>query len=289
MDVPRGAIFGLIGPNGAGKSTTFKMLLGLLTPTSGAAEVLGWDCLTEPSHIRDLTGVVFDQDGLYNRLTAAQNLDFYARIWHLTSSERISRINTLLEQMDLTVRRNTVVDGFSRGMRQRLALARALLHSPQLLILDEPLSGLDPAAREIMYSQLRHQVRQNGITICLTTHNLAEAEKVCDQIAVMQSGRIVAQGDIGQLRRDLFPKACVTIVGSFHDTNTIELLSDTPNVASVTQNDDSLQITLNNQSSSVSPILRRLLAAGADIFEVKKKQQTLDEIYLTLLEESASE
>ncbi len=200
LEIQAGSIFGFLGPNGAGKTTTIRLLLGLLSPTSGTARVLGSDTAEDPAAIRQRTGALLDHTGLYERLTAEENLEFYGRVWQLDAGARRKRSQELLERIGLWERRTERPIEWSRGMRQQLALARALIHSPDLLILDEPTAGLDVLAAEAVRERLAALVADRGMTVFLTTHNMVEAERLCDEVAVINSGCLVAHGSPEQVR-----------------------------------------------------------------------------------------
>jgi ABC-2 type transport system ATP-binding protein len=190
LQVPVGIVFGFLGPNGAGKTTTIRLLLGLLEPTAGRAEVLGFDVRTQAGRIRERVGTLLEDDGLYERLTAYDNLDFFGEINRMSTRTRRNRIRQLLGHLDLWDQRSAPVSEFSRGMKRKLALARALLHRPSLLFLDEPTSGLDALSAVALRGDLAALARQEGVTVFLTTHNMAEAEKICDQVGVIHNGRL---------------------------------------------------------------------------------------------------
>jgi ABC-2 type transport system ATP-binding protein len=198
--VEAGTIFGLIGPNGAGKTTTIRLLLGLLEPTSGSARVLGFDTQTDGDAIRAQTGALLEHTGLYERLSAEDNLEFYARVSRLPRQTLRARVREVLESLNLYDRRKDSVSTWSRGMKQRLAVARALIHRPRVLFLDEPTNGLDPVAAAALRADLRQLVEREGVTLFLTTHNLAEAETLCRTVAIMQRGRLLTVGTPEQLR-----------------------------------------------------------------------------------------
>jgi ABC-2 type transport system ATP-binding protein len=202
LEVPTGIVFGLLGPNGAGKTTLIRLLLGLLEPTSGSARVLGLDVRTGSSAIRERTGALLEHTGLYERLSAADNLEFHARAHGLSRAARRDRIDELLRHFGLFDRRRDVTGRWSRGMKQKLAIARAMIHRPSLLFLDEPTNGLDPIAAGALRDDLRSLVSRERVTVFLTTHNLAEAEALCTTIAVLRSGRLIAMGTPQQLRSD---------------------------------------------------------------------------------------
>src|SRR5215469_16043562 len=186
ITVPAGKIFGFLGTNGAGKTTTIYLLLGLLEPTTGQASVLGYDIRTQGAMIRELSGSLLEYNGLYEQLTASDNLDFYGRIWGMSTSARQARIDELLEMFGLKDRARDRVGTWSRGMKQKLAIARAMFHHPRLVFLDEPTDGLDPAAAASLRQDLAALVEREGMTIFLTTHNLAEAEQLCANVAILR-------------------------------------------------------------------------------------------------------
>ncbi len=200
LEVPQGIIFGFLGPNGAGKTTTIRLLLGLLEPSEGRAEVLGFDTRTEANEIRCQTGALLEHTGLYERLSAADNLEFYARIWRLSRTERQARIKELLTHVGLWERRKNTVGTWSRGMKQKLAFARTLLHRPSLIFMDEPTAGLDPMAAAAVREDLVALAAREKVTVFLTTHNLAEAEKLCGLVGVIRQGKLLAVGSPNELR-----------------------------------------------------------------------------------------
>ena len=192
--MPRGIVFGFLGPNGSGKTTTIRLLLGLLEPTAGQARVLGFDLRTQADEIRARTGALLEHSGLYERLSAEDNLEFYGRVCRLPANVRRKRCEELLGNLGLWDRRKEPVGTWSRGMKQKLAIARTLLHRPTLIFLDEPTAGLDPVAAAALHDDLTALVAQEGVTVFLTTHNLAEAEKLCQQVGVINQGRLIASG-----------------------------------------------------------------------------------------------
>jgi ABC-2 type transport system ATP-binding protein len=200
LEVPAGMVFGFLGPNGAGKTTTIHLLLGLLAPTAGRAEVLGFETRQQGQAVRARTGVLLEHAGLYEQLSAEDNLEFYGRVARLPAGERRRRIEEALDDMDLWDRRHERVKQWSRGMKQRLAVARAMLHRPQLLFLDEPTVGLDVLAATALRDDLSALVARHGITVFLTTHNMPEAERLCDRVAVIRDGRLVDVGPPDELR-----------------------------------------------------------------------------------------
>jgi ABC-2 type transport system ATP-binding protein len=200
LAVASGSVFGLLGPNGAGKTTTVRVLLGLVRPDAGSARVLGLDPTRRAPAVRARVGVLLEGDGLYARLSARENLEYHARLHRLRPPYRGRRIEELLRSFGLWERRGEPVRHFSRGLRQKLAVARALVHRPPVLLLDEPFSGLDPAAAAELRGRLRALAGEQGVTVLLTTHDLLHVEKGCDRVAVLQSGRVRAEGTLDELR-----------------------------------------------------------------------------------------
>jgi len=282
LEVPRGIVFGFLGANGSGKTTTIRLLLGLLEPTSGRAEVLGFDTRSHSDKIRQRTGALLEHPGLYERLSAADNLEFYGRVWRLPPAKRRSRIKELLSNMGLWHRRHETVGGWSRGMKQKLAVARAMLHCPPLIFLDEPTTGLDPLAAAALRDQLQETVAREGVTVFLTTHNLVEAEKLCQQIGVIRQGKLLAVGHPDDLRASAGSPR-IEIVGRGFTQKLLEWLRSQPLVSSANVQGDCLLITLLKQTSA-APLVRRLVQAGVEIEEVRKGSATLEEVFLTLME-----
>ena len=199
LEVKRGSIFGLIGPNGAGKSTTFSILASLLAPTAGRVEVAGFDPATHAREVRRRMGYMPDVLGLYDDLKVAEYLEFFAASYGVASRDRPALIDGLLDLVDLSGKREAMVDALSRGMKQRLSLARALVHDPEVLILDEPASGLDPRAR-VELRGLLHELRDMGKTVVISSHILAELEEICSEVAILEAGNLLAAGSPRSIR-----------------------------------------------------------------------------------------
>jgi len=238
IDVPAGTIYGFLGPNGAGKTTTIRLLLGLLEPSAGEARVLGHDVRKGSQEIREQAGVLLESDGLYTRLTALQNLDYFGRIARLPTADREGRIRDLLTAMNLWERRDGRVADFSKGMRQKLALARAFLSRPKLLFLDEPTSGLDTPSAVALRGQLVALARDEGVTVFLTTHNLLEAEKVCDRVAVIRRGALLAEGSPREIHGGRARR--VAIGGTGFTAGLAERIARLPAVESATLEPDTV-------------------------------------------------
>jgi ABC-2 type transport system ATP-binding protein len=284
LEVPKGIIFGFLGPNGAGKTTTIRLLLGLLEPTSGRAEVLGLDTRTHAEEVRRRTGALLEHPGLYERLSAEANLDFHARARRLPASERRARIRELLERLGLWERRREPVGRWSRGMRQKLAVARALLHRPPLVFLDEPTAGLDPVAAAALRDDLARLAAHEGTTVFLTTHNLAEAEKLCARIAVIRRGRVVAVGRPEELRARRRGTEVVVTGRGFTD-EVLERLRTRPEVRRAELADGRLALELRDDANA-APLVAFLVHAGVEVEEVHRASGSLEDAILALMEES---
>jgi ABC-2 type transport system ATP-binding protein len=283
LEVPQGIVFGFLGPNGSGKTTTIRLLLGLLDPTSGSAQVLGFDTRTQADEIRQRTGALLEHPGLYERMSARDNLEFYGRIWHIPPAERKARIEQLLTHLGLWDRRDEAVGTWSRGMKQKLAVARAILHRPPLIFFDEPTAGLDPLAAAALRQDIEELVSKDGATVFLTTHNLAEAERLCARVGLIRQGKLLTVGHPDALRAQASGPR-VEIIGSGFDEGALSALRAQPEVASVELRNGRLLVSL-KQESSASPLVSALVAAGAQVEEVRKDAVSLEQVFLALMEE----
>ena len=286
FEVPSGTIFGFLGPNGAGKTTTIHLLLGILEPTSGKASVLGFDCETQGHAIRQNTGVLLEHHGLYERLSAEANLEFYARIWKLKHKERNARIQELLSSLELWERRKDNVENWSHGMKKKLAIARALIHHPLLLFLDEPTNGLDPIAADALRSNLMDLVLREHITVFLTTHNLNEAEKLCQQVGVIRQGKLLAVGSVETLKSKS-EALLVEIDGKGFDDRIVSLVQQRKEVNNIEQEKGKLLVRL-NKNYSIAPIIQILVEQGVAIEEVRKRRANLEDVFIQLVKEEQS-
>ncbi|HEX8730418.1 MAG TPA: ABC transporter ATP-binding protein [Ktedonobacterales bacterium] len=288
LDVPAGTIFGFLGANGAGKTTTINLLLGLLEPTAGQATVLGYDARTQGGAIRERCGALLEFSGLYERLSAADNLDFYGRVWRLSAAERQVRTKELLTHLGLYDRRDERVGSWSRGMKQKLAIARVLLHRPTLIFLDEPTAGLDPLAAAGLRDDLEALVAREGVTVFLNSHNLPEAERLCQQVGVIRAGKLLTVGSPDLLRRETGrPQAEVT--GANFTPDALAMLRTRPEIADAQVENGRLTLALANNQVSMAPIVAELVGAGAQIEEVRRGQASLEEVFLSLMEESGGQ
>jgi ABC-2 type transport system ATP-binding protein len=280
LEIPPGIIFGFLGPNGAGKTTTIRLLLGLLEPTSGRAQVLGFDAHTHSDQVRARTGALLEHTGIYEQMSAEDNLEFYGRAFRIPASERQARIRETLTRMGLWERRQDRAGNWSRGMKQKLALARTLLHRPSLILLDEPTAGLDVQAAVAIREDLESLASREEVTIFLTTHNMVDAEKLCHQVAVIRDGRLVALGSPDDLRsRAGGPR--VEIKGRGFSQQALELLRAHPKVAATETQNGHLVIELLAETDA-APLVSILVGAGAQVEEVRRGKASLEEAFLTL-------
>ncbi|NIV36435.1 MAG: ATP-binding cassette domain-containing protein [Anaerolineae bacterium] len=283
LEVPAGIVFGFLGPNGAGKTTTLRMLLGLLEPTAGRAEVLGLDTASQAEQVRTACGALLEHTGVYEQMSAEDNLEFYGRIWRVPTAERQARIKELLSHIGLWERRKDPVGKWSRGMKQKLALARTLLHRPALIFLDEPTAGLDVQSAVEVRNDLAALAAREGVTVFLTTHNMTEAEKLCSQVAVIRDGGLVALGHPDELRaRAGGPR--VEVFGRGFTEDALSLLRARPEVAATEASNGQLSIDLLGEAAT-APLVSLLVSAGAEVEEVRRGKASLEEVFLTLMGE----
>jgi ABC-2 type transport system ATP-binding protein len=280
--VEPGEVFGLLGPNGAGKTTTVRLLNGLLPPSGGTARVFGLDPTTHGKEIRARTGVLTETPALYERLSARENLEFFATLQMIPPTDVQARVDEMLEFFELASRAADKVGTFSKGMKQRLALARALIHKPPLLFLDEPTSGLDPEAAQQVNDLIASLSRASGQTVVLATHNLFEAQRLCDRVAIMNKGKILALGSLKDLSRKLWPVTWVDIM--FHvkpSDASVESLAALRGVIQVSAEADALAVQV--ESEDVIPeVVRHLAQRGESILRVNPRHYTLQDIYFAL-------
>ena len=282
--VEPGEVFGLLGPNGAGKTTTVRLLNGILPPSAGTARVFGLDPTLDGASIRQRTGVLTETPALYERLSARENLEFFATLQNLSGPDLTRRVDDMLAFFDLASRAGDKVETFSKGMKQRLALARALVHQPPLLFLDEPTSGLDPEAAQQVDDLIADLGRTDGQTVILATHNLLEAQRLCDRVAIMNHGKILALGSLNELSRRLWPVAWVDIM--FHvkpENDPAGSLATQPGVIKVQSDAQRDTLSVQVEKDDVIPeVIRHLVEHGALIRQVNPRDYTLEDIYFAL-------
>jgi ABC-2 type transport system ATP-binding protein len=283
LDVPAGIIFGFLGPNGAGKTTTIHLLLGLLEPTGGRATVMGFNTRSQADEIRTKCGALLEFSGLYERMSAEDNLDLYGRIYRMPGSERKVRAKELLTRLGLWDRRKEKVGKWSRGMKQKLAVARALFHHPPLVFLDEPTTGFDPVSAEALHADLTGLVQREGVTVFMNTHNLAEAEKLCAQVGVIRDGKLITIGNPEALRIGKGGLK-IEITGRGFNEQTLSLLDARPEVARTAIQNNRLEIEL-RMKSETGPLVTLIEQSGAEVEEIRRAGNSLEELFLTLMKE----
>ncbi len=280
-EVYRGEVFGCLGHNGAGKTTSIRLLNGVLNPTSGGTVVLGLDPASQGTELRRRTGVLTETPSLDERLSARENLSIYADLYGVPYDRVATRVNKLLERFQLHARADEKLAGYSKGMKQRLALARALIHEPEVLFLDEPTAGLDPvAARSVR--QLITQLSERGRTVFLCTHNLVEAQRLCDRVAVLERGRLLELGTVAELGKRLGTSQRLELEVSPEDrTRTLEVLQNEFQIAGVRKEGDALQLS-GVMRDEIPGIVAGLAARGVQIFRVSPRTPSLEEVYFAL-------
>ena len=284
LEVQAGEIFGFLGHNGAGKTTTVRLLNGVLESTSGEARVLGLDPQAEGPALRARTGVLTETPSLDERLTAYDNLSIYADLYNVPRAEVVGRVNSLLAEFELADHADEKVGGYSKGMKQRLALARALLHKPEVLFLDEPTSSLDPVAARHVNDLVENLARREGCTVFLCTHNLVEAQKLCDRVAVMEHGRLVALGTPSDLTRQYVKRLDVDLeVDPAQIESTLQLLQELPQlvIGSQKQEKDILTLTLSGREA-IPKLLSILVQKGLHVYRLAPQEANLEEVYFAI-------
>lgn len=280
LSIPEGEVFGFLGPNGAGKTTTVRMLTALIAPTAGTATVANYQLGKQEQDIRRNVGILTETPGMYDRLSAEYNLELYAKLYEVKDVK--GQVEKYLRLLGLWERRKDPAGTFSKGMRQKLAIARTLLHEPQVLFLDEPTAGLDPEASRLVRDFIA-ELQEAGRTIFICTHNLDEADRLCDRVAVFKT-RLRVVDSPAALRRQLYGRQVV-----FHLGNGAEayqpVVAAIPNIGRVEAIDNKLLLALEEPEQQNPEIIRTLVAAGADIQFVGELRHSLEDVYLQLVQE----
>jgi len=280
LEMAEGEVLAFLGPNGAGKTTTIRMLSGIISPTSGYAVVAGQRTDEKVEQLHEVIGLLTETPGFYHRLSARHNLEFYARFYTNLNIDR--QVEKYLKMMGLWERREDKVGTFSKGMKQRLALARALLHEPKVLFLDEPTAGLDPeVAREVR--ELIRRLSEEGRTIFLSTHNLTEAEVLCHRIAIVRT-QLLALDTAENLRQRFFRRQVIVRLESLPST-IVETVAKLPFVQQLKQAENQLLVELNDPESNRPELVKCIVEAGGRIIAVSEERHSLEDIYLTLIRE----
>ena len=271
LSLNQGEVFGFLGPNGAGKTTTVKLLTGMLTPTEGSCRVLELDPAKNPEKVHGLSGVVTEHAQMYDHLTGLQNLLFYASVFGVPAGEREKRAKELLEQLELSEAKDRKLGAYSTGMRQRLSLARALIHQPKVLFLDEPTSGLDPESAQNVNRIIRNLADHTGVTVFLCTHQLRYAQEICTRYGLMEEGRLLALGTLDELRAQILSEITLRIKAS-------SIPENIPHRKTGTQ---TFETTIRTEEE-IPEIVRQIVKNGGDIYQVSATQPSLEDIYFTL-------
>jgi len=282
LDVCRGEVFGFLGHNGAGKTTTVRLLNGVLAPTAGSMRVLGYDPIEQGALLRRHTGVLTETPSLDEKLTAWENLAIYARLYGVGERAIEPRVRKLLEAFELAGRATEMVGGYSKGMKQRLALARTLLHDPPLIFLDEPTAGLDPVAARNVRELITRLSQGGGHTVILCTHNLVEAQRLCHRVAVLDHGRLMALGTPTELARDLQHGVRLEIELDANDVAAPSLPRQAREVA-WDAGAHVLSLWLPGQNA-IADLVASLVTAGRRVYRVAPQEATLEDVYFALHE-----
>ena len=284
LSLAPGEVFGFLGPNGAGKTTTVKVLNGMIKPTEGQCRVFGYDPEAEPDKVHLLSGVVTENARMYDSMSGLENLIFYAEVFGIPREEGRKRAGALLEELELTEAADRKLASYSTGMRQRLSLARALIHRPKVLFLDEPTSGLDPESAQNVNRMIRSLARQEDIAVFLCTHQLRYAQEICTRYGLIDEGRLVAAGNLEELRSRAFAESRVRIrAGNWKDEENIRKCRDKEAAENPGKNSGIGTYSVPVSSAEEIPaIVRRMVQAGADIYEVEEEIPSLEEVYFAL-------
>ena len=281
LEINKSEVFGLLGPNGAGKTTVIHMLATLLKPTSGTAIINGYDITTNPGKVRASIGIVFQAPSSDDMLTGYENLKIHAFLYSLSSSDRERRIQSVLELVGLADRQHDQVKKYSGGMRRRLEIARGLLHKPKVMFLDEPTLGLDPSSRETMWKYIQRLIREEEMTIILTTHYMEEADHLCDRIGIIDHGKIIALDTPNNLKKSIGGDIVKIKIKTSPDLSALEKLDYVTKIDLV---DGNLVMYVNNAGKNLPDILKHV-----DAEHVEFRSPTLNDVFLKLASKSISE
>jgi ABC-2 type transport system ATP-binding protein len=282
LEVQAGEIFGFLGHNGAGKTTTVRLLNGVLAPTSGTAQVLGMTPVDEGPALRRRTGVLTETPSLDERLTGRENLEIYAELYDVPRSDIPTRIEDLLEIFELADRADEKAGDYSKGMKQRLALARAFIHRPEVLFLDEPTAGLDPVATRRVHDMITHLSHEEQRTVFMCTHNLTEAQKLCDRVAVLEHGKLVALGTPAELARKLGRSHRLEIeVAPGDREKVLEMITATAGFSEPREEADTI-VASGAEREAIPGLVAALVSAGVRVYRVAPQEASLEDIYFAL-------
>ncbi|MFA5309353.1 MAG: ABC transporter ATP-binding protein [Dehalococcoidales bacterium] len=289
LNIKEGEFFGLLGPNGAGKTTLVKLLCCLVIPTSGTAEVFGHDIVKDEAEVKKLVGLVTaDERSFYWRMTGRENLQFHSALYHMKKDQANKRIDELLDMLEMTDKADIRFQNYSTGMRQKLAIARGLLSGPRILFVDEPTRSLDPVSARNVRQFFKEKVSAMGSTIILATHNMAEAEQLCDRLAIIARGQVRALGSVPELRSVFQTKeSCELTVGHFSES-ILPLLDNIEGVISCHLKDrqngtSNLELKITNRVAVLPRVLQTMVDNNIDVLDCKVRDLPLDEIFINAL------
>ncbi len=282
LQIPAGSVLALLGPNGAGKTTTVRMLTSILAPSGGWARIAGYDVVQHPEQVRASVGVLTEQHGLYERMKAIEYLDFFGRVYRLDAKTRKQRSFDLMERFGLSFALSKQLGEYSKGMKQKLALVRAMLHNPPVLLLDEPTSAMDPQSAKLVRDAIV-ELQRDERTFLITTHNLSEAEALADRIAIIRQGRIIAQGTFTELARRFVgdPLMELRVRGELNG-----LARDLSEIVTVEDSGTDWLRYRTPDPNAINPLLlKRVLGLGVDVVTLAPLTQTLEDVYLEVVKD----
>ncbi len=287
LDVSQGDVFGFLGPNGAGKTTTIRMLTGVYAPSSGTIVIDGKDLHKEPTAVKRVIGVLPESSGYYEWMTGGDYLNYFGRLFGMSGDKIAARAKTLMRDLGLAGKEDVPVKHYSRGMRQRLGIAKALIHSPTVLFLDEPTLGLDPAGQREIHDLLSDLSRNMAVTIFITTHLLKDVDTLCNRVALIDHGTVVEQGDIETLRRR-YARANVLRLRATNNETAMKALNGVRCVTAAEALEDGVRLTVQPQAGeppqrAKNEILQRLLAEDVDIREFREDELTVEDLFFAII------
>ena len=279
LTVNKGDLFGFIGSNGAGKTTTLRILATFLAPSAGTAQILGHDVVRDADAVRHVIGYMPDFFGVYKDMEVTEYLDFFGACYKIPTAQREKTVNDVLELVGLSEKRGALIGALSRGMQQRLGLARVLIHDPQLLLLDEPASGLDPRARIEMMAILQ-ELQRLGKTIIISSHILSELQTLCNRVAIIEKGKLIYSGPVQGVRDQMAQGRVVWVRVTSDQARAIALLKSRPEVAEVGTADGEIKVTLAGHDTDHSVVADILVRGGAKLVELREDEIGLEEVFM---------
>src|SRR5438132_1179225 len=279
LTVNKGDLFGFIGSNGAGKTTTLRILATFLAPSAGTAQILGHDVVREADAVRHVIGYMPDFFGVYKDMEVTEYLDFFGACYKIPTLQREKTVNDVLELVGLSEKKGSLIGALSRGMQQRLGLARVLIHDPQLLLLDEPASGLDPRARIEMMAILQ-ELQKMGKTIIISSHILSELQTLCNRVAIIEKGKLIYSGPVQGVRDQLATGRVVWVRVTSDQNQALEILKSQPDVTEAVALDGQIKVTLHDHQTDHSIVADSLVRGGAKLVELREDELGLEEVFL---------